>query len=169
MIVRGELRAGQRLPAERDLAVQLGVSRPSLREAIQALVALNILESRHGEGTFVSALEPRSLAEPIDFLLQVNASSLIALFEARRALEEAAAAMAAVRATDLELAQLDDLMKAALRHSVDADSFVEHDLAFHELIREHARSPILSSLLDSVNLLAYPGRHEAARSDEERR
>ena len=58
MIVRGDLQAGQRLPAERDLAAQLGLSRPSLREAIRALIALNILESRHGEGTFVSSLEP---------------------------------------------------------------------------------------------------------------
>ena len=70
--MRGELRAGQRLPAERDLAVQLALSRPSLREAIRALIALNILESRHGEGTFVSSLDPELLSEPIDFVLQVN-------------------------------------------------------------------------------------------------
>jgi GntR family transcriptional repressor for pyruvate dehydrogenase complex len=168
MIVRGELRAGQRLPAQRDLAARLGVSRPSLREAIQALMALNILESRHGEGTFVSSLEPMLLAEPIDFLLQVNASSLIALFEARRALEAAVASLAAQRATDLELSRLDDFVKAGRRDIVDADTFVEHDIEFHVFLREYARSPILASLLESVNLLSYAGRRQAARSEEAR-
>ncbi len=168
MIVAGDLRAGQRLPAQRDLAARLGVSRPSLREAIQALIALNILDSRHGEGTFVSSLEPMLLAEPIDFLLQVNASSLIALFEARRALEAAVASLAAERATDLELTQLADFVKAGRREIVDADTFVEHDIAFHVLLRTYARSPILASLLESVNLLSYPGRRDAARSEEAR-
>src|SRR5690242_3473316 len=61
LIVAGEVSPGQRLPAERELAARLGVSRPSLREAIRALIALNILESRHGEGTFVSSLHPEIL------------------------------------------------------------------------------------------------------------
>src|SRR5436190_20889601 len=102
MIVRGDVRAGQRLPPERELAAQLGVSRPSLREAIRALIALNILDSRHGDGTFVSSLEPDLLIKPIDFVLQVNDGGMDALFEARRELEAGIAALAAERATDLE-------------------------------------------------------------------
>ena len=65
--MRGELRAGQRLPAERELAAQLGLSRPSLRESIRALIALNILESKHGEGTYCGgSLDPELLSEPIE-------------------------------------------------------------------------------------------------------
>ena len=115
MIVRGDLRAGQRLPAERELAAQLGVSRPSLREAIRALIALNILESRHGEGTFVSSLDPELLAEPIDFVLQVDDGGIAALFEARHVLEAGIAALAAERASDLELAELEGLRQAWAR------------------------------------------------------
>jgi len=164
MIARGDIRAGQRLPAERDLAARLGVSRPSLREAIRALIVLNILESRHGEGTFVSSLDPELLAEPIDFLLQVNADSLVALFEARRVLEAGAASLAAERATDLELAHLDDFVKLGRTKLGDPEAFIDHDVEFHARIRQAARSPILASLLTSVSTLSYLSRRRTAQS-----
>ena len=163
MIIRGELTAGQRLPAERDLAVQLGVSRPSLREAIRALIALNILESRHGEGTFVSSLEPELLSEPIDFVLQVNGDALFSLFEARRVLEAAVAALAAERATDLELAELDEFVKQGSNKVGDPEEFIEHDVEFHARLRSAARSPVLSSLLSSVSTLSLASRRLTAQ------
>jgi GntR family transcriptional regulator, transcriptional repressor for pyruvate dehydrogenase complex len=168
MIVRGDLRAGQRLPAERDLAVQLGVSRPSLREAIRALIALNILESRHGEGTFVSSLDPELLAEPIDFVLQVNGDALISLFEARRVLEAGVARLAAERASDLELAELDDFVKAGRTKVGEAEAFIEHDVEFHERLRRVARSPVLASLLSSVSALSIESRRRTAQSQATR-
>ena len=163
MIVRGELRAGQRLPAERELAAQLGLSRPSLREAIRALIALNILESKHGEGTYVSSLDPELLSEPIDFVLQVNDQALISLFEARRVLEAGVAALAAERATDLELSELDDFVKAGRAKVGDADAFIEHDVEFHERLRRLARSPVLASLLSSVSALSIASRRRTAQ------
>lgn len=164
MIVRGEIKAGQRLPAQRDLAARLGVSRPSLRESIRALIALNILESRHGEGTFVSSLEPELLAEPIDFILQVNTNALIALFEARLALEAGVAALAAERATDLELAELEDFARLGRSKVHDLDAFVQHDVEFHARLRKAARSPILASLLSSVSTLSTVSRRHTAQS-----
>jgi len=164
MIVSGELRAGQRLPAERDLAAQLELSRPSLREAIRALIALNILESRHGEGTFVSSLDPELLSEPIDFVLQVNDDALLSLFEARRVLEAGVAALAAERATDLELAELDDFVKTGRRKVNDAEAFIEHDVEFHERLRRLARSPVLASLLSSVSTLSMASRRRTAQN-----
>jgi GntR family transcriptional repressor for pyruvate dehydrogenase complex len=164
MIVRGDLQAGQRLPAERELAAQLGVSRPSLREAIRALIALNILESRHGEGTFVSSLEPDLLAEPIDFVLQVDNGGIAALFEARRVLEAGIAALAAERATDLELAELEDFAKRGRTKLDDPDAFIEHDVEFHDRIRRAARSPVLASMLGSVSTLSLETRRRTAQS-----
>jgi DNA-binding FadR family transcriptional regulator len=164
MIVHGELTAGQRLPAERDLAVQLGVSRPSLREAIRALIALNILESRHGEGTFESSLEPDLLSEPIDFVLQVNDGGMTALFEARRVLEAGIAALAAERATDLELAELEDFVKHGRTKLADAEAFIKHDVEVHDRIRRAARSPVLASMLGSVSTLSRESRRLTAQS-----
>lgn len=168
MIVRGELRAGQRLPSERDLAVQLGVSRPSLREAIRALIALNILESRHGEGTFISSLKPELLSEPIDFVLQVNDDALLALFEARRVLEAGVAALAAENATDLELSELEDFVKHGREKLRDPELFIEHDIEFHARVREAARSPVLASLLSSVNALSLASRRRTAQDPSTR-
>ena len=164
MIVRGDLQAGQRLPAERELAVQLGVSRPSLREAIRALIALNILDSRHGEGTFVSSLEPDLLAEPIDFVLQVDDGGIAALFEARGVLEAGIAAFAAERATDLELAELEDFAKRGRAKLSDASAFIEHDIEFHDRIRRAARSPVLASMLGSISTLSIETRQRTAQS-----
>ncbi len=166
MIMRSELHAGQRLPPERDLAVQLGVSRPSLREAIRALIALNILESRHGNGTYVSSLEPDLLSEPIDFVLQVNDSAIVALFEARRALEAEVAALAAERATDPELLELETFVKGGRSKLDDRDTFIEHDVEFHAQLRTLARSPVLASLLSSVSALSLESRRLTARSRE---
>ncbi len=168
MILLGEIGAGQRLPPERDLAAQLGVSRPSLREAIRALIALNILESRHGDGTYVSSLEPELLSEPIDFVLQVNDSAMVALFEARRALEAAAATLAAERATDLELTQLEEFVKEGRSKLDDRDAFIEHDVEFHARLRRLARSPVLASLLSSVSTLTLESRRLTAQSRETR-
>jgi GntR family transcriptional regulator, transcriptional repressor for pyruvate dehydrogenase complex len=164
MIVQGGLQAGQRLPAERDLAAQLGVSRPSLREAIRALIALNILESRHGEGTFVSSLEPDLLAAPIDFVLQINDGGITALFEARRVLEAGIAALAAERATDLELAELEDFARHGRTKLDDPEAFIEHDVEFHDRIRRAARSPVLASMLGSVSTLSLETRRRTAQS-----
>jgi GntR family transcriptional repressor for pyruvate dehydrogenase complex len=164
MIVRGALQAGQRLPAERELAAQLGVSRPSLREAIRALIALNILESRHGQGTFVSSLEPELLTEPIDFVLQVADGGAGALFEARSVLEAGIAALAAERATDLELAELEDFARRGRTKVGDTDTFIEHDVEFHDRIRRAARSPILASMLGSVSALSLETRRRTAQS-----
>lgn len=164
MIMRGELRAGQRLPAERELAVQLQVSRPSLREAIRALIALNILESRHGDGTFVSSLEPDLLSEPIDFVLQLNDSAFLGLFEARRVLEAGVAALAAERATEAELDELEEFVRSGRPKLEDPEAFIQHDVEFHDRIRRAARSPVLSSMLSSVSALSYESRRRTAQS-----
>jgi GntR family transcriptional repressor for pyruvate dehydrogenase complex len=169
MIVEGQLVAGERLPAERDLALTLGVSRPALREAISALIALNILESRQGQGTFVSSLEPELLAEPIDFLLRINESAIHALFEARRALESETAALASVRATDEELAGMAELVAGGREKLDDVMAFVEHDIEFHRRIWRAARSSILASLLQSVGTLSRASRMQTGQALETRK
>ena len=65
MILDGRLAPGQRLPPERSLSEALGVSRPTVREAIRSLQAMNILESRHGAGTFVASLNREGLLRPL--------------------------------------------------------------------------------------------------------
>src|ERR1700733_6481431 len=112
MILDAELAPLQRLPSEHDLAEALGVSRPTVREAVRGLMTLNIVGGRHGDGTYVTSLEPALLAAPIDFLLRVDEGGLAALTDARQALEAGIAELAAARATSDGIGKLQELTEA---------------------------------------------------------
>ncbi|SDB18410.1 transcriptional regulator, GntR family [Pseudidiomarina indica] len=99
MIVDGTLKAGTRLPSERDLAAQFSVSRPSLREAIQKLEARGLVERRQGGGTFVSDNLQERVAEPLLELLLQHPESQFDLLEFRHALEGISSYYAALRGT----------------------------------------------------------------------
>src|SRR5262245_44857360 len=108
LIERGELRPGDRLPAERDLALQVGVSRPTVRAGLRALAAMGVVQARHGSGTFIPAGPPTLGNEPLSFLAALHGITHGEMYEARRILEVEAAALAAERATADQLAALDE-------------------------------------------------------------
>ncbi|WP_127347655.1 pyruvate dehydrogenase complex transcriptional repressor PdhR [Pseudidiomarina mangrovi] len=107
MIVDGTLPAGQRLPAERDLAQQFSVSRPSLREAIQKLEARGLLDRRQGGGTYVCDNLQQRVAEPLLQLLTQHPESQFDLLEFRHALEGISSYYAAMRGTPADLAAIE--------------------------------------------------------------
>ncbi|HEX6946139.1 MAG TPA: FadR/GntR family transcriptional regulator [Acidimicrobiia bacterium] len=163
LIAQGDLRPGQRLPNEHDLANRLGISRASLREGIRALAAMNIVVVRHGDGTYVSSLEPELLAEPLQLILAIEDSAVFSLFEVRRITEPAAAALAAERATTEELDALRDEIKAGIEAQGDALKLVEHDSRLHQLIHLAAHNPILRSVSASLAGLANSVRKRTVR------
>src|SRR5688500_17270900 len=98
MITSGALKPGDRLPRESDLAVELGLSRNSLREAVRALTLINILDVRQGDGTYVTSLDPNLLLDALTFVVDFHRDdSVLEFLRVRRILEPEAAAMAAVR------------------------------------------------------------------------
>jgi DNA-binding FadR family transcriptional regulator len=166
MIVSGELSPGQALPAERELALMLGISRPSLREVISALQSMNILEVRHGEGTFVSSLDPALLMEPLNFLLQVSDETLEDLFEVRHVLEVGAARWAAQRITQEELENLDVLVAKA-GHVIDRPTeFLQLDFEIHAAIVLAVGNPMYTSLYASTAQLSLGSRRRTAKIAE---
>ena len=112
LILEGSFRAGERLPAERALAEEFGVSRPSLREAIQKLVARGLLISRHGGGTFVSESLGSSFRDPMIELLEHNPEAQRDLIEFRHTLEGSCAYYAAQRATEPDRQRLSEAFAA---------------------------------------------------------
>lgn len=106
MILEGTLKAGERLPAERVLAEQFGVSRPSLREAIQKLAAKGLLSSRQGGGTYVCESLGSTFSDPLMHLLENNVDAQRDLLEFRHTLEGSCAYYAALRATDMDRQRL---------------------------------------------------------------
>ena len=150
MILSGRHAPGSKLPPERELSELLGISRSSIREAIRALIHMNILEARHGQGTYVTSLSPRILLEPLRFVMAIDEELIYQLFELRKIIETGAAALAAKRVTP---EQLDELQKhyESLVQLVDEPSlFLEHDVAMHELIFRAAGNILLLNLYESV-------------------
>jgi GntR family transcriptional repressor for pyruvate dehydrogenase complex len=102
----GQLKPGEQIPSERELASILGVSRPSVREAIMMLEAMGILEAKQGGGTYVRSLTETSLARPLTEMVEKNPKLLKDLLEVRIGLECWSAYLAATRATDEDLEKI---------------------------------------------------------------
>jgi len=150
MILDGRLQAGQRLPAEKELAVTLGVSRGSLREGVHALGTLGILESRHGDGTYVTTLDPALLLAPVGFVAELQHAAS-AFHSVRRLLETEAAGLAALHSDDASLtrlrAALDETARALVELPLDHDRLVDADLAFHAEVARASGNPVLAALV----------------------
>jgi DNA-binding FadR family transcriptional regulator len=151
LIISGSWGPGDRLPKETELAAQLGLSRNSLREAVRALSQLRVLEVRQGDGTYVTSLEPKLLLESTSFVSHLLiGESAVELFEVRRLLEGAAAALAAAR--------IDSAGKEALRTKLEqmteaetVEELVEADVDFHAIIARATGNTFLTSLLASLS------------------
>ena len=148
MILEGTLRAGERLPAERVLAEQFGVSRPSLREAIQKLAAKGILVSRQGGGNYVVDSLGATFSDPLLELLEHSPGAQHDLLEFRHTLEASCAYYAALRATEVDRERLTDAFEAlqACYSKADEASRVEEgaaDARFHLAIAEASHNAVL--------------------------
>lgn len=163
LIVSGELASGDALPPERNLAVMLGISRPSVREALRVLTAMNVVEPRHGGGTYVTSLDPTLLARPINFLLQVEPRTFLHLFEVRQVLEVSAARLAAPNMTDEVVAELQKLADDAAAALKQPNRFSELDFQLHTRIVESVGNPIYLSLYESISDLLLESRRRTAR------
>jgi GntR family transcriptional repressor for pyruvate dehydrogenase complex len=137
------------------------VSRPSLREALQALALMNIVEIRQGDGTYVTSLEPELLVEPLDFVFSLDNSTLLELFEARKIVEVGLVALAAQRITTEEIADLEICLTKSLQTADDPDAFLQADIELHKRIATAARNPIMQRFMDSISQL---GRASRART-----
>jgi GntR family transcriptional repressor for pyruvate dehydrogenase complex len=158
LIEKGKLGPGDQLPPERQLADEIGVSRPTVRAGIQSLSAMGVVEARHGAGTFVMAGPPRLGAEPLGFLAALHGFTRDEMFEARRVLEIGAAGLAAERATGDRLAAMAEEVTGMFAALDDPQAFLVHDVRFHRAVASASGNPVLGALVDMVSSLAYEQR-----------
>lgn len=152
MIVCGELAAGQRLPREVDLARELGLSRNSLREAVRALTLIKVLETRQGDGTYVTSLNPRLLLESVAFITHLlGDSQMVEMWEVRRLLEPAATALAAARMTKAEHAQLKTRLDR-FATATTVEETMEADEEFHRYINQCSGNSVLGSVIETMSV-----------------
>jgi GntR family transcriptional regulator, transcriptional repressor for pyruvate dehydrogenase complex len=168
LIERGNLRPGDRLPAERDLAAQIGVSRPTVRVGLHALAAMGVVKSRHGSGTYIPDGPPTLGSEPLSLLAALHGFTREEMYEARRLLEVGAAGLAAERATPDQLATLADEVSNLFAALDDPLRFLVHDIKFHREVAAASGNPIIAALVEMVSALYYDHRRETAQQASNR-
>jgi GntR family transcriptional repressor for pyruvate dehydrogenase complex len=147
----GTLKAGDQLPAERDLALQFGVSRTAVREAVKALFEKGLVEAMPGRGTFVVDATPQSIRQSFDLMLSFGRSDGFKyLADVREILEPEIAARAAERAGDKQLDAMREAIALMDANPQDPPRFIEADLDFHLALAEATHNPLVLALIDSI-------------------
>ncbi len=150
LLLRGEVRPGERLPPEADLAARLDVSRNVLREAVRALVHAGVLRTRQGDGTYVAFLEPAHMLDGVALYSSLATGSRLAqVLDARRIIEPELTALAAVRIDPGDIDTLYEYIDA-MAAATDATFPVEKDVEFHRLIARASGNDLLARLLDAL-------------------
>jgi len=150
-ILKGQLKPGDQLPAERDLAQRFGVSRTAVREAVKTLREKGLVEAYSGRGTFVTNGTSQAIRQSLDLMIRINQQEGSAnLAELRLVLEPEIAGLAASRIEEQLLSTMRESVSVMDRNLRDPDAYVEADLDFHLALAEAAGNPLILSLLDSI-------------------
>jgi GntR family transcriptional repressor for pyruvate dehydrogenase complex len=149
-IASGQLKPGDRLPPERELAQRLEVSRSSLRDAIRTLELVGLVRSRQGEGTVICDVSPESLLGPLSAALGRKRELVNELLDVRRMIEPRLAARAAAHATPEQIARLEDALHRQGLKLKRQESAVEEDSEFHYTIALAARNQVVLKIVDML-------------------
>src|SRR5712671_1213883 len=150
-VLNGSLKPGDQLPAERELAQRLGVSRTAVREAVKALREKGLVEAYSGRGTFVTDGTTQAARQSFDLMVRLGQQEGSPhLAELRLILEPGIAAMAAERVKDEDLAAMREAVAVMERTQKDPEAYIEADLDFHLALAEAAANPLILSLIDSI-------------------
>jgi GntR family transcriptional repressor for pyruvate dehydrogenase complex len=150
-ILSNQLKPGDQLPAERDLAQRFGVSRTAVREAVKTLREKGLVEAYSGRGTFVTNGTSQAIRQSLDLMIRINQQEGSAhLAELRQVLEPEIAALAAPRIEEQLLSTMREAVAIMDRNLHDPDAYVEADLDFHLALAEAVGNPLILSLLDSI-------------------
>jgi GntR family transcriptional regulator, transcriptional repressor for pyruvate dehydrogenase complex len=178
-LIAGELKPGNRLPPERELAEQFGVSRTVIRDAVKTLAGRGILHVKQGAGIFVATSEENAIGRlgALSDILPLQGVGMRDLFEMRKVLEAEGAGWAAGRRNDYHLERLKGILEDAHRNSENLEVLSERDAQFHVAIAEASQNLVLVrvmlTLLDLLaasrrDTLSIPGRARRSLEDHER-
>src|SRR5271170_7411018 len=153
-VLKGILKPGDQLPAERELAQTLGVSRTAVREAVKTLREKGLVEAYSGRGTFITDGTSQAARQSFDLMVKIGQQGqqegLPHLVELRLTLEPGIAAMAAERVTDEDLTAMREAVAVMDRSQENAEAYIEADLDFHLALAEAVANPLILSLIDSI-------------------
>jgi GntR family transcriptional regulator, transcriptional repressor for pyruvate dehydrogenase complex len=152
MIEQGHLQPGDKLAPMSELATHFGVSRATVREAFSSLVGMGLIDLRHGEGTFVQKIDVQTMIiEPMNAALLLGRSELYELLEVREMLEEHTVRLACERATEDELARLQEALARMSQPRQNTEELVSADMQYHIAIAECAHNLVLVNLMNTLS------------------
>ncbi len=150
-VLKGTLKPGDQLPAERELAQSLGVSRTAVREAVKTLREKGLVEAYSGRGTFITDGTSQAARQSFDLMIKVGQQEGSPhLAELRLILEPGIAALAASRIQEPEIVAMREAVAVMDRAQRDPEAYIEADLDFHLALAEAAGNPLILSLIDSI-------------------
>lgn len=149
--LKGDLQPGSKLPSERELASQFGVSRSSVREALQQLELTGAIIIRQGGGSYINTSEVEKVSQLLsDSIVEAESHLVVDMLELRRALEIEAISLASVRAVPADLAKIKQALDEMKSSLYDAEKGIKADLHFHQRIVEASHNPLLINLVQSL-------------------
>jgi GntR family transcriptional regulator, transcriptional repressor for pyruvate dehydrogenase complex len=160
LIFRGQLKPGERLMTERELAQELGVSRPTVREAINKLVAMHLLEHRQGQGTFVNPPTASADRNPLAAVLNGQEAGLMDLLEVRLGLECNAVALAARRATEEDIREIEKCVQEMAVAVGEGNLGSDADITFHMALAYASKNVVQIHIMKSLYDLLFYGIQE---------
>jgi DNA-binding FadR family transcriptional regulator len=180
MIVEGAMKPGSPMPSERELMTRFGVGRAAIREAMQQLANIGLIEISHGEKARVLELTPHSLMRQVDesarIMLSLSHDSLEHLRSARIFFERGMARAAALKSTDEDLKQLRETLEEQRRSLGDAEGFIAADMRFHTRIAAISGNPIYTAVSEAMlgwlktyhgEMLIWTGKEEYTLAEHE--
>ena len=160
LIEAGHLKPGDRLPPERDLADQVGVSRASLRSGLQSLQAMGVMHARQGSGTYIVAGRPRLGEGPLRFLAALHGFTQDDMFQARAVLEVGASGLAAVNGKPEQMTAMAGEVAGMFASIDNPQQYLLHDVQFHRSVAAASQNPVLATLIDTLSQLVWETRRE---------
>lgn len=168
LIKSKQLQPGDKLPPERELAEMMQVGRQTLRAALRALSAMDVIDIRRSSGAYITDLKPNTFIERLEFMFRMSESSIIELFEARSALEVTIIRLAVSRITPEEFEQLQAHTHKMAGQLDSVATFSEADLEFHHMLYQFSRNSILAQFAEVILKLGLETRHKTAETWEAR-
>lgn len=149
-ILNGDWKEGEKIPSENQLCETFGVSRVTVRQAIQKLAALGLLETRLGEGSFVKGFNLESFIKGVIPSEYLTGQDLVEIMQFRMHFEPMVAAWAAVRVTDEQIAEMEATLQAMMNSQDDYERYITYDNAFHMLLARSTGNQIAAFISEMI-------------------
>lgn len=159
---------GDRLPSERELSAQFGVSRTTVREALKKLAAIGYIESRHGGGTFVKKIDFGTFIDPLSATLNSNVKMFLELLEVRKMLECETARLAAERINETNRKIINDALAQMEKEIAEGGTGIDGDSEFHLAIAKATENGALKSILEMCRDILNTTRNTTLSSKKKR-